>query len=261
MHLTPSKMWMRLLALGVFVCLPNVALAQSPDSSKSPAASNAAGREIKLPANARGRLLGVYSASTGDPIEGVEVWDLIANAFTTTSSTGTVSLGFARSQHDSSVIWLRKIGFQDSTLLVLTGPADTIPITFMMERVDELAPIVTTAEGGKHTPLVLRAFEARQLQGQGKFLTPADMRKEPDGRQMGELLASKGIDLTRRTQKTLMTTCRTQVYLDGVRSTFDPRSSVSDYEAVEFYAGPATVPQEYRSNAACGVLLLWTRVR
>ena len=83
----------------------------------------------------------------------------------------------------------------------------------------------------------------------------------PDGRQLGQLLAAKGIDLTRRIQKTVMTTCRVQVYLDGIRSALDPRSAVGDYEAVEYYSGPATVPAQYGANAACGVLLLWTRQR
>ena len=235
--------------------------AQTPDSTRPASQSAVAAREIRLPPNAHGRLLGVYSSTTGDALEGVEVWDLIAKSYTVTSSTGTVSLSFVKSQHDSSVIWLRKIGYQDSTLLVMTGPADTIPITFVMERVDELAPIVTSATGLKQTPLVIRGLEERMAQGQGKFITPADLRQEADGRQLGELLVAKGIDLTRRSQKTLMTTCRTQVYLDGARSTLDPRSSVSDYEAVEFYSGPATVPPQYRANAACGVLLLWTRVR
>lgn len=245
-----------IVAFMAVFALAATARAQASDSTKATAA-----REIRLPSNAHGRLLGVYSATTGDPLEGVEVWDLIAKSYTVTSSTGTVSLGFAKSQHDSSVIWLRKIGYQDSTILVMTGPVDTIPITFMMERVDELAPIVTTAVGAKNTPQVIRGIEERIALGQGKFITPADLRQEPDGRQLGELLAAKGIDLTRRTQKTMMTTCRVQVYLDGNRSSLDPRASVSDYEAVEFYSGPATVPSQFKSNAACGVLLLWTRIR
>lgn len=250
---------MRTLAKAAFAAgllFTTQARAQAPDSTKP-----AVAHEVRLPANARGRLLGVFSSTTGEPLEGVEVWDLISKAFTTTSSTGTVSLGFVRSQHDSSVIWLRKLGYQDSTLLVMTGPRDTIPITFMMERLDELAPIVTTATSEKAIPLVLRGLQERINLGQGKFITPADMRQEPDGRLLGELLAAKGIDLTRRSQKTMMTTCRVQVYLDGNRSSLDPRSSAADYEAVEFYSGPATVPSQYRANAACGVLLLWSRAR
>ena len=38
--------------------------------------------------------------------------------------------------------------------------------------------------------------------------------------------------------------------------------AVSDYAAVEFYSGPATIPAEYnKTGSSCGVLLFWMRDR
>src|SRR5437016_185710 len=100
-----------IIALLAGFARPSVTDAQTADSVRPPAAT--AGREIRLPSSDHGRLLGVFNANSGDPVEGAEVWDMIAKAFVTTSSTGTAPLSWVRSQHDSAVIWIRKVGFQD----------------------------------------------------------------------------------------------------------------------------------------------------
>jgi hypothetical protein len=66
--------------------------------------------------------------------------------------------------------------------------------------------------------------------------------------------------------------CYVSVYVDGVRI-YDAsmgeeprpdfaRIGAQDYSAAEFYQG-AAIPPEFNSatNADCGVLLLWTRIR
>lgn len=236
-----------------------VAGAQTPDASKAP--TPAAGKEVVASGHEHGRLLGIYNASSGDPVEGAEVWDLIAKTYVVTSSTGTVSLAFVQSQHDSAAIWIRKLGFQDTTFIVKTGKADTIPITFFLPKASELSVINTIADAVSLLPVAMRGFEERHAQGYGKFITPAELREQPDGRMLNEVLAAKGIDLSRRTQKTVRTTCRAQIYVDGIRGTYDPMSSAGDYQGIEFYSGPATAPEQFKANSACGVLLLWTRSR
>jgi hypothetical protein len=56
--------------------------------------------------------------------------------------------------------------------------------------------------------------------------------------------------------------CRAAIWLDGVKLTdlnvneLDPNMIA----AVEWYAGPASVPAKFNvTSAVCGVLVIWTR--
>ena len=63
--------------------------------------------------------------------------------------------------------------------------------------------------------------------------------------------------------------CYMSVYVDGVRiwapGTDDPpdfdRLRNNQYEGVEVYRGPSELPTQYQeTGAACGAILLWTRI-
>jgi hypothetical protein len=55
----------------------------------------AAGGQTSAPLPAyRARLLGVFNAQTGDPIEGAEVFDVFSKTKALTTATGTITLSF-----------------------------------------------------------------------------------------------------------------------------------------------------------------------
>src|ERR1043165_10105266 len=89
------------IAAAIFA-LARVAAAQQPDTAK------------KINYAYRYRLLGVYDAQSGDPVEGVEVSDVLNGNKALTTSTGTVSLMFL--PEGGGLVRLRKLGYEVQTL-------------------------------------------------------------------------------------------------------------------------------------------------
>src|ERR1043165_8489509 len=83
------------------------------------AASTAAAQDTTSAApRSVGRIVGVFDTQSGLPLEGADVIDRTGGATLRTQRSGLVGLAAFRSQHDSSVVTIRKIGFADTTVLV-----------------------------------------------------------------------------------------------------------------------------------------------
>ena len=236
----------------------------------------------------RFRLIGVYDASTGDPIEGVEVADVINKASSMTSKTGTVSLFFL--PDGGGLVRLRKIGFATQTLAVSISPADTAPITVVLEHATSLPAVVVKDSAPRFIPPSLRSFEEHRKAGFGHFLDDSTFRKNETSTLANFLTArmpgiisvpgpgsAKYISSGRKQcAGPALRACRSpdcfvSVYLDGAKL-YDANTpgmmkvdfehlSPMDYAAAEFYQG-AEVPPEYNNASnSCGVLVLWSRVK
>jgi hypothetical protein len=236
----------------------------------------------------RFRLLGVYDAQTGDPLEGVEVGDMLSKASAMTSKTGTVSLFFL--PDGGALVRLRKIGYETQTLAVSITPSDTIPITVTLNHATTLPAVVVKDSAPKFLTPGMRQFEEHRTQGVGHFLTDSLFRKY-ESSSLASLLSSRlpGVITVNgpNNQKYLASgrrmcagralstcsgpSCLVSVYQDGAKifDSSNPGSlkvdfehlSPQDYDAAEFYQG-AEVPAEYNSTGnACGVLVLWSRMK
>ena len=84
------------------------------------------------PSRYRFRLLGVYDAESGAPLEGVAVMDVHTGARMNTSDTGTAHLAFL--PDGGGTVRLSRPGYQPIELPVKISPTDTIPITLIMSR-------------------------------------------------------------------------------------------------------------------------------
>lgn len=84
------------------------------------------------PSRYRFRLLGVFDAESGAPLEGVEVMDVRTGARMNTSDTGTAHLAFL--PDGGGTVRLSRPGYQPIELPVKISPTDTIPITLIMSR-------------------------------------------------------------------------------------------------------------------------------
>ena len=236
----------------------------------------------------RFRLLGVYDAQTGDPLEGVEVGDVLSKASAMTTKTGTVSLFFL--PDGGALVRLRKIGYETQTLAVSITPADTIPITVALNHATSLPTVVVKDSAPKFMTPGMRQFEEHRKQGFGHFLTDSLFRKY-ESSTLANFLSSRlpGVLTVNgpNNQKYLASgrkmcggralsvcsgpSCLVSVYQDGAKI-YDPNNvgslkvdfehmSPQDYSAAEFYQG-AEVPAEYNSTGnSCGVLVLWSRMK
>lgn len=259
----------------------------APIQAQTPPA--AGGAPAKANYAYRYRLLGVYDAVSGEPVEGVEVADVLSGTKALTTKTGTVSLLFL--PDGGSLVRLRKLGYEVQTMTVAISPADTAPITVVLVPATQLPTVVVTDSAPNYISPGLRSFEDHRKTGMGQYVTEAEFRKG-DNRTMANLLSARfsGLQTVNRRSATYLVSSRVQcsgpallakcgspscfvtVYVDGVR-TFDASMGVQaapdfahlspmEYAAAEFYSGGSTLPDGISpTNSSCGTLLLWTRER
>jgi hypothetical protein len=225
------------------------------------------GTEPTLPPY-RYRLLGVYDAQSGDPIEGAEVVDMLSKTSALTTKTGTISLFFL--PDGGGIVRIRKLGYQPITMPLAISPADTVPVTVTMTPAATTLPTVVTTDSAPHylSPR-LREFEDRRKQGFGYFITEAEMRKNDNGTMTNMVRRFPGVNVVCRGRGCRAVSMRggcgnVVLYIDGVRSTDSDleKINVNEYAGAEYYAGGATAPPQYNATgSSCGVLLLWSRER
>jgi hypothetical protein len=227
----------------------------------------------------RARVLGVFDSQSGLPIDAAEVIDLGSGTSALTTKTGTTSLAFL--PDGGALLRIRKIGYQPLMMAIEITPLDSIPLTVLLKAsVPTLPTVVAKEVAPSYTSSALRAFEERRHGGPGHFVSEAQLRTQDShmlnvvaqtlpglymscgkvstrcyamsGRQSGaRALQQKG-------------GCPVRVLVDGVLRD-DPdlaNMPARDYAGVEYYAGGATMPEQYNMTSnGCGVLLLWTRER
>jgi hypothetical protein len=229
----------------------------------------------------RARLLGVYDAKTGDAIEGAEVGDMLAKVTALTTKTGTVTLSFL--PEGGTLIRIRKVGYEPTTMMAAISPEDTVPLTVLLNPSAPTLPTVVTTEKSSHNYLSpqLRAFDERRLSGQGgHFIVEEELRKNDHQPLTNVVRRMPGLQIkcitkgpksgacfatsfrSKTAHAILGGECMVDVYLNGaVYSDPDLQQLMTkEFAGVEFYGGGASVPIQYNKlGATCGVLLLWTR--
>ena len=227
-------------------------------------------------ADYRARILGVFDAQTGEPLEAAEVTDVLSGLSALTTKTGTVSLLFL--PEGGSLVRIRKVGYQPITIMVAVSPADTIPITTLLTPVvPTLPPTVTNETAPSHISPAVRGFEERRRAGFGHFITETELRKH-DSEMLSSIVprftglvvkCGRGCAAfsTRQVSPHPFLAgggCPVKLYVDGIGSSENDlsRMPANEYGGIEFYAGPSTIPVQYNTRGStCGVMLLWTRER
>ncbi|MFI5227637.1 MAG: hypothetical protein ACHQWU_01125 [Gemmatimonadales bacterium] len=235
------------------------------------------------------RVLGVYDADSGDPVEGVEVADVLTGMKSLTTTTGTLSLLFL--PEGASFIRVRKIGYEIQTFPVSISPADTQPITAVLKRAVTLPTVnVRDSAPTQHLSPLMQTFEDHRKTHIGQYITEAEFRKYENST-LAQFVGSRlsGLSVVNLSSKSLIVSSRTpckggalarctspncyvSVYIDGIR-TFDStmpvsavpdisRISTMDYSAAEFYPSAGPLPGDIpASNSQCGTLMLYSRYR
>ncbi len=93
----------------------------------------------------RTRLIGIYDAQTGKPVDSAEVKDIFTGLSALTSSTGTVVLPL---DTVAAFLRVRKMGYNMNTFLVTNTVADSFPVTLTLDPVGYLLPTVVSSAHG-----------------------------------------------------------------------------------------------------------------
>lgn len=225
---------------------------------------------VPAAAQATTALVGVVLDSAGHAVPGATV-----NVAGTAIQVRTNDIGgFRMAAVPVGVVQIgvRRFGFAPLNTEVTLRAARRDSLVIRIEvMVASLEGVVVEDEA---TRRILAGFRERRSRGFGSFMT----REEIEARQthdFAELLrmmpsariARVGGRNTIRFKRSMSgRDCPPQFWIDGMRleRAEADEFNVSDVEALEVYAGPATVPMQFasRPNAnTCGAVVIWTRVQ
>ncbi|HEX5437367.1 MAG TPA: hypothetical protein VFW98_09405 [Gemmatimonadaceae bacterium] len=136
----------------------------------------------------RERLLGVFDAVSGAPVESAEVVDMRTGSVALTTHAGVVSLGFLR--EGGNLVRIRKIGYAMQTLAIAISPVDTAPVTVVLQPVVRLPGVVTYGRARSYLSPHLRAFQARRRVHAAGYFVGEDQLRQDDGRTLANVLKS-----------------------------------------------------------------------
>jgi hypothetical protein len=184
------------------------------------------------------------------------------------------------------VLILRRLGYNPGSMMVEVTAGDTARVTFALT----VAPQTLTTVAVRDTLLTstspfLRDFERRVANHAGSATyitrTEIDMRRPSQTTDLLRRVSSIKIAdslgilmaVSRRMQKPViragqqmdLANCPLQVAIDGQLKEWGYAVNTiapSEIHGIEIYPGPSTIPAEYasmRRDAACGLILIWTR--
>lgn len=164
-------------------------------------------------------------------------------------------------------ITARRLGYKALTLDMYVTTTTPMPeLAFVLELVAaDVAPVVVNSGAGR-----LGEFYAHKGNPSfGRFFEQAEIEKRRGGRISDlfrtvpgvTILALNGLGNAVRVRG-----CQPTVWVDGIRlpgSEVDEVANPTDIAAIEVYTSSAGIPAEYRDRdtRACGVIVLWSRVR
>lgn len=217
----------------------------------------------------------VTVAATGEPIGGAQVTVAGTRAFGITSDSGTVRL--AAVPAGERTLEVRMLGLQPRTVRLTLGEGElrTVPVRMELAPVELQAVRVEASLRTRGTRMLTSAgFFDRRTGGHGTFLTRADLeRMQPrflsdvlrrtTSMKVSSNLFNRSRVGSQRTGRPPVGQCQVMFFLNGVPvHNFEPDDvPPQDVEGLEIYDGAAEVPSAYaRGTAACGAILIWTRV-
>jgi hypothetical protein len=221
-------------------------------------------------------LVGSVRDSAGSPLPGVEVWLRGSDLYTHTADNGGFRLPGA--PQGAARVTVRRMGFESTTfdLQLRAGQTDSLVVSLSMVAT-ALAGMSVEEEGNTRSKRLLAGFWERRSRGFGHFFT----REEIDARDPHEFT-----DIVRTTAGVSIVTingrqsirfsrsastrvdCPPQYWMDGmpVQNATPDEFPPQDVEALEVYAGAATIPPQFAPRMVtfgpktCGAIVIWTRL-
>ena len=214
----------------------------------------------------------VLDAQNDEPVEAMDVvvrnvrgervgrilTDADGRFFTIVDQAGLYRLAVSRFGYDST-----------ATADVAVSPGQDLYVELRVQPMAlGMAPIRVTAP--RVIPYIeSTGFYSRMKSGQGDYFTADDLQRFPGAfpshflrRIPGITVSARGHIQIRGVSSLTGGGCRPRVILDGMPLTnanLDDLVPLSFIDGMEVYKGPATVPPQWRDNATCGVIAVWTR--
>lgn len=229
-----------------------------------------------------GRLSGrVLDAETGSPVAHAAVELVGTQRGTLTGSDGAFSFPFL--EPGDVAFRVTMLGYADAEGRVPVAAGQIVEVEVKLTtRVIALEPITVTLVRQQLLLPDMAALDERVRSGWGQFVLEDEIQMRAP-RLVTDLLDRRGVDVTDDGRRIIMrrTMCPPEVYIDDVKvtghqsrsptagSTADAQREAAEavnslaprsIHAIEVYRGPSETPAKYLgTNAACGVILIWTR--
>lgn len=222
----------------------------------------------KAPGAVEGTVIDPY----GKPIRDVEV-TLATQPPIRSDSLGRFFLSPVEpGKHELRV---RRLAFAPAVVMFEVESEDTVTVTITLSVVARQLSAVLV-HGDIARARALWQFEDRRRRGFGHFLTRqeiedrhplflSDMVRRIPGARLSPAIGGRSVLRFTRAVMGGGRDCPPQYWIDGVMAygfNIDDMAP-HDVEGVEFYSGVSVIPPEFnnpRSNAACGVVVIWTRI-
>ena len=221
--------------------------------------------EVGAQATVRGR---VIDSETGTNVVGAAVSIGKGTSYTTDSLGIFVAPGVAKGDKK---ITITAQGFAVGDYVIAVPDTGTIVKTFTLDFTGQrMAAVAIQARAEQLSPRYAE-FERRRARGMGAFFRWDDLAKESYGSIGDAIRTVRGVKMQCNQQtfecQAVMAraprACPPVWIVDGqeVRS-FHENTPIRDVYGIEIFRGPGEVPGEYAgSNAACGVIVVWTKSR
>jgi hypothetical protein len=220
---------------------------------------------VDAQATIRGR---VIDSELGDPLPGAVVRIRGAPDSLITDTLGRFeSIGLRLGEVAVSI---ELVGYTPGSFKVRlassAGVDQVFPLDFSGHR---LADVVVQARAEKLMSRYLD-FETRRQRGLGAYFRWDELKSKGYNSVGDALRTVRGVRIRCNQQTfecfaTMVRTpqCQPTWWIDGMEvGSFHENTSIRDIYGIEIYRGPGEIPGEFSgSNAACGVIVLWTKSR
>jgi Carboxypeptidase regulatory-like domain/TonB-dependent Receptor Plug Domain len=231
---------------------------------------------LPLAAQATSSLVGLIRDSSGHPIPGVEVWLRGSDMYTHTNDAGGFRI--PNTPVGAVKVTVRRLGFEQTTvdLMLRAGQQDSLVVALTAIAAN-LPGVLVEDEHMTRSKRLLAGFWERRSRGFGHYYTRDEIEKR-DAHDFADIVrmtpsvsivsvnGRKQIRFSR--SPGIRGDCPPQYWVDGMRieSATPDEFPPQDVEAIELYAGSATIPPQFAPRIqtmrtqTCGAVVIWTRL-
>jgi Carboxypeptidase regulatory-like domain/TonB-dependent Receptor Plug Domain len=230
----------------------------------------------------RGEIHGIVVDTAGRPLTGVNVFDLTGAWRVVTPVNGQFRV--ASVPPGEHRIVARRPGFKPDTLGLILVAGDTAAIRFALGAAVVTLPDVLVSGDGDSPRLA--GFERRRQGGNGgRYITRAEIEAQSptettdllrrvmgiqiaDSNGVAVVISARGGKVVLNGRQRVTVPCLLRLGVDGFMK--DPGFTINsippaEIHGIEIYEGPASIPLQFnesrRTDAYCGLIMIWTRSR